>query len=160
MPSDSQQHRGQHRSRVPEDSVCLPTKDSPGSLRIVILHTSAHGTIEAVQETARLADQLQARIQIVVAYVVPYPLPIEKVRVDPEFRLRELVKVCENQSIKIRIDIWLCRDVRQSIRQGLFPNSLVVIGGRQTWWPFTYEKRLARIARGAGHQVVFIATHK
>jgi hypothetical protein len=48
----------------------------------------------------------------------------------------------------------LCRDRVETLRKVLKPHSLVVIGGRRSWWP-TPENRLARQLRRSGHEVVF-----
>jgi hypothetical protein len=56
--------------------------------------------------------------------------------------------------IKTTVHVYLCRDRVATLRAVLKPHSLVVIGGRRTWWP-TSEKRLARQLRRSGHQVVF-----
>ena len=157
MPGDSQSYRGRSRSHTDAELAAHSLGAEPAGLAISVLFTTVRGTLEALQHAARLACELQAQIQIVVPYVVPYPLPIDKASVDPRFGLRELITRCGQQPIQTRIDIWLCRDVSQCIQDGLRPNSLVVIGGRRSWWPWARENRLARGLRSAGHQVVLIA---
>jgi len=130
--------------------------DHAVSLPLTVLFTSVADTLNALREAAHLAYQLGTRIQILVAYVVPYPLPIDKPRVDPAFRLKQFRTVCEHEAVETRLDIRLCRDARKCIHDALRPHSLIVIGGRQGWWPLTYEKRLARNLTRAGHQVVFV----
>ncbi len=156
MLGDVQPNRARFSSRLTNAVPAHSSTAQSSGLAIVVLFTTVRGTLNALQHAARLAYELQARIQIIVPYVVPYPLPIDKATVNPKFRLREFLTRCEQQPIETRIDIWLCRDVRQCIYEGLLPNSLVVVGGRQSWWPLTYEKRLARSVRSRGHQVVFI----
>ncbi len=157
VPNDYQPNRGRYRARLPHS---IPASSSAAAdsieLSITVLFTGVRGTLDALQHAARLASQLQARVRILVPYVVPYPLPIDKATVDPRFRLREFITRCEEQPVETRIEICLCRDVRQCICDRLLPNSLVVVGGRRSWWPLGFEKRLARNITNAGHQVVFI----
>lgn len=160
MRGEFEPNPGYYPSRVRDDLPDVSAPPESSGLAVVVLFTTVRGTLHALQHAARLAYQLQARIQIIVPYVVPYPLPIDKATVDPKFRLREFLTRCEQQPIETRIDIWLCRDVRQCIEDRLLPNSLVVVGGRQSWCPLTFEKRLAKSLRSAGHQVVFIAYGK
>jgi hypothetical protein len=110
----------------------------------------------ALRRAGHLAKELGACIQILIPSVVPYPLPLDKPRIDPEFRLRQFRTHCEQETVETWLDIRLCRDARQCIREALRPHSLIVLGARQTRWPLTYEKRLARELTCAGHQVVMV----
>ena len=120
------------------------------------MFTTVAGTLDALRKAAQFAQQLEARIHILVPYVVPYPLPLDKPRVDPFFRLRQFRTVCDEGPIKTYIDIRLCRDAKECNQNALLPHSLLVIGGAQSWWPFSFEKRLARALTGAGHHVVLV----
>ena len=55
------------------------------------------------------------------------------------------------------MQVYLCRDRNQTIRQALIPNSIVVIGSRKRWWP-TREQWLASLLRRDGHQVIVLDT--
>ena len=133
------------------------TGEHSHSLSLTVLFTSASATLIALRRAAQLAHQLGVRIRVLVAYVVPYPLPIDEPRVDPEFRLRQLHTFCEREPIEIQLDVRLCRDARACIHDALLPHSLIVIGGRQSWWPMAFEKGLARNLTRSGHQVVFVS---
>ena len=158
MTGSYRQYRGYNRSQGPDD---LPkqvvNEQFDNYLSLTVLFTTVRGTLDALHGAAHFSHDLEARLQILVPYVIPYPLPIDKEKFDPKSRLGEFITMCEQQPIETRIDIWLCRDVCQCIHDGLRPNSLVVIGGRRSWWPLAYEKRLTRSVQAAGHQVVFIA---
>jgi hypothetical protein len=124
------------------------------------LFTTVPGTLAALCEAAHWAHQLGACIRVLVAQVVPYPLPLDKPRVDPEFRLRHFRAFCEQVPIETRIEIRLCRDARQCIQEALLPHSLIVIGNRQSRWPWTYEKRLGKNLQNASHQVILVDSSK
>ena len=142
---------------VTYDSSREPASEYSSKLPITVLFTTTPDTLHALRKAAHFARQLGASIQILVAHVVPYPLPIDKPRVDPEFRLRQFRSFCEEESIETQIDIRLCRDARQCIHDALRPHSLILIGGGQSWWPLTYGKRLAKRLRRAGHEVVLVS---
>ena len=119
-----------------------------------MLFTTVVGTLGALREAARLAHQLSARIRILVPHVVPYPLPIDRPRVEPEFRLRQFQTLCQQEPIETRIDVRLCRNAHHCILDSLPADSVIVIGGCGGWWPLSYERCLARRLRSAGYQIV------
>ena len=57
------------------------------------------------------------------------------------------------QSVDTSIQVYLCRDLTETIRQVLKPESVVVIGGQKHWWP-AREEKLARALRRDGHHVI------
>jgi hypothetical protein len=121
---------------------------------VTVVFTTAPATLLALQQANQLAKHLNARIRILVPYVVPYPLPIDCPQADPKFKIKAL-GVPTDGAIETCIDVRLCRDYGQALKQGLCPRSTVLIGGRTRWWP-TREKRLAKILDLAGHHVIFI----
>lgn len=123
-------------------------------LSVTVLFTTVPETLNALQQAAELAFDLEARIRILILQVVPYPLPIDQPPVHPDFRLRQFRTLWKEKRIHTRVDIWLCRDARQCLQNALAPNSLVVIGKRRAWWPFTRARRLERDLYKAGHQVI------
>jgi hypothetical protein len=124
-------------------------------LSVTVVFTTSAATLHALKRAGELAHQLGARIRIIVPQVVPYPLPIDRPAVDPNFRLRQFRTLFFQHVIETHIDVRLCRDVRECLKQALAPQSIVLIGGRNRWW-ITREKRLARVLRRSGHQVMFI----
>jgi hypothetical protein len=130
-------------------------EDNEQHLSISVVFTTSAATLHTLKRAGELAYQLGARIRIVVPQVVPYPLPIDRPAVDPNFRLRQFRTLFFQYAIKTRIDVLLCRDAHECLKQALAPQSIVLIGGRNRWW-ITREKRLARVLRRSGHQVMFI----
>jgi hypothetical protein len=126
------------------------------ALALTVLFTNVHETLAALHEAARFAHQLGARIRILAPLVVPYPLPLDKPRVDPQFRLRQFRTLCEQEPIETWIDAPLCRDALQVIQESLEPHSLVLIGGNEGWNPFGFRRRLVTDLRKAGHQPIFV----
>jgi hypothetical protein len=102
------------------------------------------------------ARNLDARIAIVAAQVVPYPLPLEKPPVHPGVMEAALGSLAAELPVEAGVQIYLCRDRRQTIRQALPRESMVIVGGRKRWWWPSREQRLARLLRRDGHRVIFL----
>jgi len=130
--------------------------EAPGSLEIIVLHTSTNETLDALKTAARLADGLAARIRLLVLETVPYPLDVNHPRDAMEFTKRRFRTVAENARIETRVDIRLGGDYRAMLESALNPRSLIVVGGTRGWWP-AFHYRLARRLEGLGHHVVFSA---
>jgi hypothetical protein len=121
------------------------------TMEVVVLHTTVAETLQALKAAAHLAQDLSARIRLLVLEVVPYPLPLDQPTVPLPFTSRRFRTLAENASIDTRVDIHLVRDREKTMDSVLEPNSVVVMGGRRPWWPNQLAKRLER----AGHQIVW-----
>jgi hypothetical protein len=146
--------------RLFHPGVELPAdaRESDLRLNVVVVFTSPVSTLAALRRAGDLAEALRARILLLAVQSVPYPLPLDDppVRVDwNEERFRE---IAEQSPVETVVRLCHGRDRIETLKNALSPKSLVVIGGRNRWWPFNYEKRLARRLRRAGHEVVFAAT--
>ncbi|MBV9763824.1 MAG: hypothetical protein JOZ48_03180 [Acidobacteriaceae bacterium] len=125
------------------------------ALPIWIVFTTTNGALAALARAGELAASLDAQIRIVLPHVVPYPLPLNRPAVDPLFRVKDFCDMCEKRAIEIEIEVRLCRDAHECLRDWLPPNSLVVIGCRKN--RFGRENRLGRTLRRLGHHVIFVA---
>jgi hypothetical protein len=144
------------RLLVPATRVPQPPagREAESGLNISVVFTSVEATLAALKQAGSLASRLGAHITLVVAQVVPRPLPLDSppVLIDwNESRFRVLAK---ETRVDTSVRIYLCRDRAETLLSALKPHSLVVIGGRKGWWP-TRESRLARQLRQAGHEVIF-----
>lgn len=100
-----------------------------------------------------MARGLGARITVMMAQVVPYPLPLAEPDVPVEFTERLLQSIAVEDTA---IEIYLCRDRNQTIRRALPPDSLVIVGARKRpWWP-SWEYHLANILRQDGRRVLVV----
>jgi hypothetical protein len=146
------------RSEQPRPAVPVSPgggEDNEQHLSINVVCTTSAATLHALKQAGELAHHLGARIRIVVPHVVPYALPIDRPAVDPNFRLRQFRTFFFQHAIETHIDVRLCRDAHECLKQALAPQSIVLIGGRKRWWP-TREKRLAKTLSLAGHHVIFV----
>jgi hypothetical protein len=124
------------------------------SIEVIVLHTTTKGTLEALKAAAGLANGLSARIRLLVPRVVPYPLPLDSPDVAAGFTRRQFRTVAAGANIDTQVDIQLGRDKTEILESALNPHSLVVLGGRRSWWP-NAETRLAKKLPRLGHEVVF-----
>jgi hypothetical protein len=123
---------------------------------ITVVYTSEEGSAAALRSAADLAVRLDARITLAVLDVVPKGRQLN----EPTFPIRQLEersqRVVTDSGVRrteIRIQIWLCRDLRNCLRQILSSHSLVVVGGRVGWWP-SAEQKLQRWLTAMGHHVI------
>lgn len=104
-----------------------------------------------------MAENLSARITLLVPQVVPFPLPLQSPPVLLDWNERRFRVIANETPVVTTVQIYLCRDRIEALRTVLRPHSIVVVGGRKRWWP-TRESRLARYLRQRGHEVIFSTT--
>jgi hypothetical protein len=124
------------------------------TLEVVVLHTNTSDTLHALKTAAQLAQDLSARIRLLVLEVVPYPLPLHQPDVSLPYTQRRFRTLAENAVIETIVDIHLVRDPQKALDSILEPQSVVVMGSRRGWWP-TAHRRMAKRLERAGHQVVY-----
>lgn len=129
----------------------------PSYLAIIVVFTTVVATMAAMRKAVELASELNARIALVVPQVVPYPLPLSSPPVLLGFNENRFRRIAGATPVETVVRLYLCRDREAVLKTALPRQSLVVVGGRQRWWP-TAEKRLARRLQGAGHDVVYVET--
>ena len=129
------------------------TRETSPRLNINVVFTSVDATLAALKEAGRLADRLAACITLVVLQIVPYPLPLKTPPVLIEFNERRFRIIASESPVETTVHIYLCRDPLETLPGVLQPHSVVVLGGRRSWWP-TAEQRLARKLRRVGHEVI------
>jgi len=127
---------------------------SDRTLEVVVLFTTPAATLLALQSAAKLSDGLSAQIRLVVPWVVPYPLALEEPPVKPSVISRKLCEMAHQAGVDCSIEISLCRDRWQAIKQAIPEHSLVMIGAKPRWWEFGKQK-LNQQLREEGHQIAY-----
>jgi hypothetical protein len=122
---------------------------------VLVLFTTVPETALALRRAAGLASQLNARIELIVPEIVPYPLPVDRPPVAPSFLTNRYRTMVQQAGIDADIRICLCREPRAALATTLKPGSLIMIGIRPRWW-LTRETRLARWLEAQGHRVVVV----
>ena len=113
----------------------------------------------AERERSELARNLDARIRLLVMQNVPLSWSVECPPVSLVFieeRCRQMALECA-EAFEVKIDVYLCWDKWQALRQALRPRSLIVIGGKRRLWR-SDEQKLARRLESEGHRIVFADT--
>ena len=145
----------EHRAPPVESFLC----GRGAGLHVHVVCTNLEGAnFKSIRAAYRLAGvlarDLGARVTLLAAHVVPYPLPLEKPPVAIEFIEQAVVRMVGEQEVETAIAIRLCRDSEETIRGALAPGSVVVIGGRKRWWSIR-EWMLAWKLRRDGHHVIY-----
>jgi hypothetical protein len=122
-------------------------------LEVNVVYTRLRGAAGTLHTASGLARGLGARVTVHVPQVIPYPLELKAPPVSVPFAEQQLLALAGEQPVETNIQMYLCRDLTETIRRVLKPDSVVVIGGRKHWWP-TPEKKLAAILRRDGHRVI------
>jgi hypothetical protein len=127
---------------------------SSRALDLHVIFTDLPKTAAALAAARTLARDLGARITLMAAQVVPYPLPLAEPDVPVEFTERVMESLAVDNDAAV--EIYLCRDRNEAIRRVLPPDSLVIFGARKwRWWP-SWESRLARLLRQDGRRVLLV----
>jgi hypothetical protein len=124
------------------------------ALRVIVVYTFVEEALRVCSQTAQFVEQLGMTLRILVPVVVPYPLPIERPPVDPQFIAHGIIEACAGVDVPVRIDVRLCRDRLQCVGHELERPSIVVLPRRRRWaWG---ERRLERTLRRDGYEVVVL----
>ena len=128
------------------------------SLRLTVIFTTVPGTGAALATAGGFAQDLGLRLTLLVPQVVPYQLPITRPPVAVS-HIRQmalsLISASRLNAHDVNVQIWLCRDRLECLRHCMMAQSVVFLGGRNSWWR-TRERRLGRALRSMGHDVVFV----
>jgi hypothetical protein len=128
-------------------------------LEVSVLFTDAEHARPALRLAGRLAQGLNAHINLVVVKEVPLAFPVDRPPVTIRFterRLSEFVSEGVQGPLDTTVQLCYCRDKRQALACVLKPKSLVIIGGRKRRWPTT-EESVAKFLVSKGHRVIFAA---
>jgi len=124
------------------------------ALELIVIHTNISATLHALKTAAHLAQDLSARIRLLVLEIVPYPLPLHQPDVSLPHTRRRFRTLAENATIETTVDIHLVRDPQKALDSILEPHSVIVMRAKRSWWP-TAHGRVAKRLERAGHQVVY-----
>jgi hypothetical protein len=132
--------------------VSTPEVQNP-EVEVNVVYTHIPKAARSLDVASGLARGLGARLTVHVAHVIPYPLELKSPQVPVQFAEQQLLGMAGQQPVDTAIRIYLCRDLTQTIRQVLKPDSVVIIVGRKRWWP-TRERLLAAALKRDGHRVI------
>lgn len=89
--------------------------ESPGigaesHVSVFVVFTSTRLTLNALEKAGELANNLGAKIVVVAAQIVPFPLQLDQPPVPFEFVIRQFETMAVQKLGKIHIFAYLCRD--------------------------------------------------
>ena len=140
-------------------TIFPPAKSQDPHLEVYVVFTTPERTRTALQVANELARGLGARLTLLVAQTVPYPLPLDRPAVRADFTERALSQLAGGQDVDTRVNVYLCRDRDQTVRRELAADSIVLIGTRARWLRHA-ERKLAGLLRRDGHHVILVETNK
>ena len=130
-------------------------EDTEQRLEVFVIFTDVRGTEAAIQKAEGLAQQLGARLRLVMPYEVSYRLPLTKPPVPVEFLETRMRDLAAGTGMEVDAQVCLCRNKASALGNLLPPNSLVVLGAKKRWWP-TAAQRLSQSLIGDGHRVILL----
>ena len=126
-----------------------------GEFRVFVAHTSRDLTKASLSAITALTRHLSARVTLLAVQIVPFPLPLDRPDVAPQFVERELAALAREVEVPVDVQVVIARDLDTGLHLGLTTSSLVVVAARKRWWP-NAEVRLARSLARAGHSVAVL----
>jgi len=126
-----------------------------GGLRVFVAHTSRELTKACLSAVSALTRSLGARVTLLAVQIVPFPLPLNRPDVAPEFMERELAALARQIEAPADVLVVIARDLDTGLQRGLTANSLVVVAAKKRRW-LNAELRLARSLARAGHSVAVL----
>ena len=127
------------------------------ALEVNVVFTDARATKAALELAGRIARDLNARFWILAPLVVPHRIPLEQPPVSPDHVQQQILSALAGVTSEneIRVQLCVCRDDYECLRELLPPGSLVFVGGRSSWIG-SRDRRLEKSLRTLGHDVVFV----
>ena len=143
--------------RLDEASFCKLAKlrSTDGELRVFVPYTSVELTRAALTGATVLVRNLDLHITLFAVQIVPFPLPLERSAVAPDFLEQRLLVIAGEIEAAFDAQLIFARDLDFGMQRVLPPNSLVVVATKKSWWP-TSEAKLARSLARAGHSVALL----
>jgi len=122
---------------------------------VSVLYTTAPATLEAARVAANLAHAMRVPLRVVHFRTVPRQVPVDRPEGVSPIETDAFVGRLRHEGIAARFRVYLCRDETTTIPFAFRPHSLIVIGGRRSWWP-TRAERWRHALEDAGHLVLFV----
>ncbi|MBI2687587.1 MAG: hypothetical protein HYX27_14850 [Acidobacteria bacterium] len=106
-------------------SITSAVRRDGAGIAVTVIYTNEAATVAALHAVHDFARGLPAVVRVPMLLTVPYPLPLDRPQVNVECLLRRL-------RMDAPVEVRLCRDAWEGVRNRIPPSTLVVIGkGRE-----------------------------
>jgi hypothetical protein len=118
-----------------------------------VIHTSAEGTVAALRVAGDFAKALHVPVAVTEFRTFPDASPPGTP--EPGKAANDEIAHLRAQGLDIHVRAYVSRDPLRAVPWAFRPRSLIVFGGRRSWWP-TEGERWRRTLEAADHFVVFV----
>ncbi len=122
---------------------------------ISVVYTGFDETVPAARAGADLARKMGVPLRVVHFRTVPHNDDVERPAGMSPVETDAFAERLRREQIDARVRVYLCRDEAASIPFAFKPRSIVLIGGRHSWFPTRIE-RWRHALEAAGHFVVLV----
>ena len=126
---------------------------------VSVVYTTFEDTLKAARAGAKLAAKMGVPLRVVHFRTVPRQLDVDRPSGLSPVETDAFAARLLEDGITARVRVYLCRDEAKTIPYAFKPHSIVVIGGRPSWWPTRIE-RWRHALEAAGHFVVLAGSSK
>jgi hypothetical protein len=140
---------------APHGPLVEPSDPAIRTDAIYVVYTSIDGTLAAVRVAGNFGKVLGVPVNLIYFRTVPYVLPVDAPCGISPVETDVFIERLRAEGLDVRVNVYLCRDEHRAIAAAIKPHSLIVIGGRRSWWPRESE-RWRRMLEAAGHFVVSV----
>jgi hypothetical protein len=124
-------------------------------LRLHVIYTTPEATRACLQVGSMLARDLGATVELLVAQVVPYPLPLDHPTTPASFTEKAAGALASKSDVNVDVKVLLCRDREETLPLWLPAESIAVIGRPRRWGRGSC-RALIRLIKRAGHHVILV----
>ncbi len=141
-------------SKIPSPSV-QSQQPAMQTDAVSLVYTGFDETLSAVRVAADLAKKMGVPLRVVHFRTVPRQNDVQCPDGLSPVETEAFTERLRCEQIDARVRVYLCRDELKTIPYAFKPHSIVVIGGRHSWFPTRIE-RWRHALEDAGHFVVLV----
>jgi hypothetical protein len=113
-------------------------------LRVNVVADDITGAEAAIESAVALATDLEGELHVILAQVVPYPLPLESPVVPFEFTCERVRNLVGAGAVDCSVHVCLCRDAMLLLNKLLPIHSIAVVGPGRGWFRRRRAEKIAR----------------
>ena len=110
-----------------------PPRSECANLRLHVIYTTPEATLAGLRVASLLARDLDAKVELLLAQVVPYPVPLHDPTTPVSFTERYASALASQCDVAVDVKVLLCRDREETILKWLPTESIAIIGRPSRW---------------------------